>query len=124
MSTGIAPTAVATESTVPTSTVVPQGMRKNGKQWHPVKKAFRPKAGNTSYEKRKANDEAIAATKAKEKEMKEEKEAARQAHITKIKEKRANKEERERYEKMAQTMHQKRVDRLKRREKRNKMLKS
>lgn len=30
MSTGIAPTAVATESTVPTSTVVPQGMRKNG----------------------------------------------------------------------------------------------
>ncbi|RAL62781.1 hypothetical protein DID88_004623 [Monilinia fructigena] len=65
MSTGIAPTAVATESTVPTSVVVPQGMRKNGKQWHP------------------ANDEAIAATKAKEKEMKEEKEAARQAHITK-----------------------------------------
>lgn len=49
-----------------------------GKQWHPVKKAFRPKAGNTSYEKRKANDEAVAATKAKEKEMKEEKEAARQ----------------------------------------------
>lgn len=52
-----------------------------GKQWHPVKKAFRPKAGNTSYEKRKANDEAIAATKAKEKEMKEEKEAARQVII-------------------------------------------
>lgn len=49
-----------------------------GKQWHPVKKAFRPKAGNTSYERRKANDEAIAATKAKVKEMKEEKEAARQ----------------------------------------------
>ncbi|TGO22409.1 hypothetical protein BPAE_0169g00160 [Botrytis paeoniae] len=119
MSTEVIPTAAAAESTV-----LPQGMRKNGKQWHPVKKAFRPKAGNTSYEKRKANDEAIAATKAKEKEMKEEKEAARQAHITKIKEKRANKEERERYEKMAEKMHQKRVDRLKRREKRNKMLKS
>ncbi|KAI9647596.1 rRNA-processing protein cgr1 [Ciborinia camelliae] len=149
MSTEMAPTVVAPASTVATSAVIPQGMRKNGtyalaqidafrsaarykvadliflgKQWHPVKKAFRPKAGNTSYEKRKANDEAVAATKAKEKEMKEEKEAARQAHITKIKEKRANKEERERYEKMAETMHQKRVDRLKRREKRNKMLKS
>ncbi|ESZ95047.1 hypothetical protein SBOR_4580 [Sclerotinia borealis F-4128] len=124
MSTEMAPVTVATESTVPTLVVLPQGMRKNGKQWHPVKKAFRPRAGNTSYEKRKANDDAVAATKAKEKDMKEEKEAARQAHITKIKEKRANKEERERYEKMAENMHQKRVDRLRRREKRNKMLKS
>ena len=52
-----------------------------GKQWHPVKKAFRPKAGNTSYEKRKQQDDAVAATKAKEKEMKEEKEAARQVSV-------------------------------------------
>lgn len=52
-----------------------------GKQWHPVKKAFRPKAGNTSYEKRKQQDEAVAATKAKENEMKEEKEALRQVSV-------------------------------------------
>lgn len=107
MSTEMAPTAVATESAVPTSAIVPQGMRKNGtyalalmhfgvdsnihlliiclgKQWHPVKKAFRPKAGNTPYEKRKANDEAMAATKAKEKEMKEEKEVKRKVSTNQI----------------------------------------
>lgn len=41
-----------------------------------------------------------------------------------IKDKRAAKEEKERYEKMAEKMHAKRVERLKRREKRNKLLKS
>jgi len=41
-----------------------------------------------------------------------------------IKDRRAAKEEKERYEKMAAKMHAKRVDRLKRREKRNKLLKS
>ncbi|QSZ34486.1 hypothetical protein DSL72_006080 [Monilinia vaccinii-corymbosi] len=79
--TAAGPAAVAAEPAVPTSAVPPQGMRKNGKQWRPVKKAFRPKAGSTSYERRKANDEAMAATKAKEKEMKEEKEAARQVRL-------------------------------------------
>lgn len=44
--------------------------------------------------------------------------------IQAIKDKRAAKEERERYEKMAEKMHRKRVERLKRREKRNKLLKS
>jgi rRNA-processing protein CGR1 len=47
-----------------------------------------------------------------------------QRRITALKEKREAKAEKERYEKMAAKMHQKRVDRLKRREKRNKMLKS
>ena len=41
-----------------------------------------------------------------------------------IKDKRAAKEEKQRYEKMAEKMHAKRVERLKRREKRNKLLKS
>ena len=49
---------------------------------------------------------------------------ALQRRIQAIKDKRAAKEERERYQKMAEKMHQKRVDRLRRREKRNKMLKS
>jgi hypothetical protein len=48
----------------------------------------------------------------------------RQRRITAIKEKRAKKEEKARYEKLAETMHKKRVERLKRKEKRNKMLKS
>lgn len=41
-----------------------------------------------------------------------------------IKDRRGVKEEKARYEKMAETMHRKRVERLKRREKRNKLLKS
>jgi rRNA-processing protein CGR1 len=93
----------------------------------------------------------MALVKAKEKEMKEEKEAERlvsdtlarertafrvtlrdrgmlliysQRRITALKEKRAKKEEKARYEKLAETMHRKRVERLKRKEKRNKMIKS
>jgi rRNA-processing protein CGR1 len=85
--------------------------------------------------------------KAKEKEMKDEKEEERQVSIAPlecqaayttnkylshrlqrrvqaIKDKRAAKEERERYEKMAEKMHKKRVERLKRKEKRNKLINS
>lgn len=49
-----------------------------GKQWHAPKSAFRPKAGNASFEKRQEERKAMATVKAKEKEMKEEKEAERQ----------------------------------------------
>lgn len=47
-----------------------------------------------------------------------------QRRIQAIKDKRAAREEKERYEKMAEKMHAKRVERLKRREKRNKLLKA
>lgn len=49
-----------------------------GKQWHQPKKAFRPNSGLTSYAKRAEERKALAAIKAKEKEMKDEKEAERQ----------------------------------------------
>lgn len=49
-----------------------------GKQWHAPRKAFRPTAGLTSYEKRTQERVAIAAMKAKEKELKEEREEERQ----------------------------------------------
>lgn len=49
-----------------------------GKQWHQTKTAFRPRAGQSSYEKRVEERRAMAAVKAKEKEMKDEKEAERQ----------------------------------------------
>jgi rRNA-processing protein CGR1 len=84
--------------------------------------------------------------KKKEKEMKDEKQAERQVcdsftmgfrffeavsnpwtrqkWIQGIKDKREAKAEKERYAKLAEKMHIKRVERLKRREKRNKMLKS
>ncbi len=53
-------------------------MRFAGKQWHAPKKAFRPASGLTSFEQRVKTRVAQAATKAKEKELKEEKEAERQ----------------------------------------------
>ncbi|KAL6924417.1 hypothetical protein FSST1_001691 [Fusarium sambucinum] len=100
------------------------GMRKNGKQWHAPKKAFRPTAGLRSYEKRSQERAQMVQVKAKENEMKEEKEEERQRKVQAIKEKRAKKEEKERYEKMAEKMHKKRVERLKRKEKRNKLINS
>lgn len=78
----------------------------------------------TTYAKRKERDQAKAATKALEVEMRDEKEAERDRRIQAIKDRRKAKEEKERYEKMAEKMHQKRVERRKRREKRNKLLNS
>jgi hypothetical protein len=53
-----------------------------GKQWHAPRGAFRPKAGNSTFEKRSEERKAMATVKAKEKEMKEEKEAERQVCST------------------------------------------
>lgn len=53
-------------------------MHYTGKQWHDNKTAFRPRANQSSFEKRAAERKALAAVKAKEKEMKDEKEAERQ----------------------------------------------
>ena len=113
-----------------------------GKQWHETKKAFRPMAGLTSYKQRIEQQKRIAATKLVEKDMKEEKESKRQVQLNSvhvsnneayhtmqyriqtIKERREAREEKIRHEKLAQRMHAKKVERLKKREKRNKMLKS
>merc|ERR1712224_68366 len=97
----------------------PLGMRKNGKQWHEPKKAFRPTRGLKSYERRTQERALMAQVKAKEKEMQEEKE-----RVAAIKEKRERKAEKERYEVLEAKMHKKRVERLKRKEKRNKMINS
>ncbi|KAI9751244.1 MAG: hypothetical protein M1815_001296 [Lichina confinis] len=96
----------------------------SGKQWHERKTAFRPSAGLSSWSKRLEARKAEKAMKTKEREMKAEKEDERQRRITIIKDRRAAKEEKARYEKMAEKMHRKRVDRLKRKEKRNKLLNS
>ncbi|EFX02474.1 rRNA-processing protein cgr1 [Grosmannia clavigera kw1407] len=98
------------------------GLRRNGKQWHEPKKAFRPASGLTSFAQRSKERIARATMKAKEKELKDEKEAERQVRIKAIRDKKAAKEEKERYEKLAEKMHKKRVERLKRKEKRNKLL--
>jgi rRNA-processing protein CGR1 len=98
--------------------------KRTGKQWHDNKSAFRPRSNQTSWDKRTAERKAMAAVKAKEKELKDDKAAAKQAQTDRLREKRAAKEERERFAKMEEKMHKKRVERLKRREKRNAMLKS
>jgi len=115
---------VTTPAPAASATDAVKGMKKNGKQWHDNKGAFRPRANLTSWEKRTAERKALIAVKAKEKELKDEKAAVKQAQVDRIREKRAKKEERERFAKMEEKMHKKRVERLKRREKRNAMLKS
>ncbi|KAK3116176.1 rRNA-processing protein cgr1 [Teratosphaeriaceae sp. CCFEE 6253] len=121
--TAIMATTVA-QTPVPASEAVTAGLRKNGKQWHETRKAFRPTAGQTPYAKRAAKQAQEAEVKKLETEMKAEKEEERQRRIQAIKDKRAAKEEKERFERMALKMHAKRVERLRRREKRNKLLKS
>ncbi|KAI9859590.1 MAG: hypothetical protein M1824_003756 [Vezdaea acicularis] len=116
---------MATQSSTPITSSAPTiGLRKNGKNWHPPKSAFRIKAGQSTYAKRLEERKATTTMKAKEKEMKDEKQEERQRRIQAIKDRRAAKEEKERYEKLAVKMHRKRVERLKRKEKRNKLLKS
>ncbi|KAJ5329018.1 hypothetical protein N7541_000852 [Penicillium brevicompactum] len=116
---------MSTSTATPTTAATPNvGSRKNGKNWHGTKKAFRPNAGLTSYAKRQEVRKQADAVKELEREMKAEHEAERKAHIQRIKDRREAKEEKLRYEKMAEKMHHKRVERLKRREKRNKLLSS
>lgn len=70
----------ASTPAAPVSAKIPQvtGQKKNGKNWHENKAAFRPLAGQTSYAKRAAKQKQEAEVKKMEKEMKEEKEQERQ----------------------------------------------
>ncbi|CAI4061937.1 Cgr1p SKDI_07G2250 [Saccharomyces kudriavzevii IFO 1802] len=77
----------------------------------------------TSWELKKQKRLEDKQFKDKLKGLKDEKEEARQAKITMLKERREKKEESERYERLAARMHAKKVERLRRREKRNKALK-
>lgn len=65
---------------------IPQttGIRKNGKQWHQPRKAFRPSAGQTSYAKRSAKEAELAEVKKHEKEMKDMKEEERQVSAIRV----------------------------------------
>ena len=70
----------ASTPAAPVSAKIPQvtGQKKNGKNWHENKAAFRPLAGQTSYAKRAAKQKQEAEVKKMEKEMKDEKEQERQ----------------------------------------------
>lgn len=103
-----------------------QLLGKRIKEWKEVKKPLRVKAigvSKSSWDKKREKDLALKAIKAKERELKEEKETERKERIEQIKARREAKAERERYELMAAKMHAKKVERMRRREKRNKLLK-
>lgn len=99
-------------------------VRVSGRDWKVSKKPVRNtnKLG-TKYEQRRQREMQLKALKQQEQEKKDEKLREKQEHLDKIKERREAKAEKERYELMAKTMHAKRVERIRRREKRNKMLK-
>lgn len=101
-----------------------QGRRVGGKEWKEPKKAFRIKSlgVKTPWEKKQEQRQKDSEAKLRIKQMKEEKEQEKKEKIEKLKEKREKKAEQERYDRLALVMHKKRVNRLKRREKRNKLL--
>ena len=104
-----------------------EGSRVNGKDWKIKKDAFRLGPASTNklkgWEKRRQQDLEEKQYKARLQSLTQEKEDERRAHIEKIKSRREAKAEKERYQALAQKMHARKVDRLRKREKRNKKLK-
>ena len=103
-----------------------EGPRVNGKDWKIKKDAFRVKSLGVRKlstwklrEEKKLQEEQY---KQRLKELKQEKEDERNRRIEAIKKRREAREEKERYEKIAEKMHAKKVERLRRKEKRNKLL--
>ncbi|WLF77317.1 rRNA-processing protein cgr1 [Lodderomyces elongisporus] len=104
-----------------------EGSRVNGKDWKIKKDAFRVKtlgvAKRNSFKERELKKLQEQQYKERLKELQEEKESARKQKIADLKRRREIKAEKERYERMAAKMHAKKVERMKKREKRNKLLK-
>lgn len=106
---------------------VGEGSRVNGKDWKIKKDAFRVKTLGvnklSTWEHREQKKLEQQQFKARLQDLKQEKEDAKNQRISDLKRRREIKAEKERYEKMALKMHAKKVDRMRKREKRNKMLK-
>ncbi|CCG83889.1 protein of unknown function [Taphrina deformans PYCC 5710] len=111
----------------PASVPVPRSIRVGGKQWKLDKSATNrsqlPKSRQTPFELRQEEAKRAKEVKLKEGEMKAEKIAELEARKKAIQEKREKAAEKERYDKLKEKMHQKSVDRMRKREKRNKLLK-
>lgn len=106
---------------------VGEGSRVNGKDWKIKKDAFRVKTLGvkklSTWEHREQKKLEQQQYKTRLQDLKQEKEDAKNQRISDLKRRREIKAEKERYEKMAVKMHAKKVDRMRKREKRNKMLK-
>ncbi|CAK7901934.1 rRNA-processing protein Cgr1p [[Candida] anglica] len=106
---------------------VGEGYRVNGKEWKIKKDAFRVKTiGVTklsTFQLREQKRLEEKQYKTRLNDLKKEKDDTKQARIADLKRRREIKEEKERYTKMAEKMHAKKVERMRKREKRNKLLK-
>ncbi|KAL7664103.1 rRNA-processing protein CGR1 [[Candida] zeylanoides] len=106
---------------------VGEGTRVNGKDWKIKKDAFRVKTLGvnkiSTWELREQKRLQDKQFKARIHDLKQEKSDTKQAHLAELKSRREAKEEKERYQKMAEKMHAKKVERMRKREKRNKLLK-
>ncbi|CAI4039240.1 hypothetical protein SMKI_07G2190 [Saccharomyces mikatae IFO 1815] len=108
---------------------VAKGTPVSGRVWKVQKEPLRVKSRVvknkklTSWELKKQKRLEDKQFKERLKALRDEKEETRQAKIAMLKERREKKEENERYERLAAKMHAKKVERMRRREKRNKALK-
>ncbi|QWU88791.1 hypothetical protein CA3LBN_003099 [Candidozyma haemuli] len=105
---------------------ITEGPRVNGKNFKIKKDAFRVRSLGVKKlntwqlrEKKKLEEEQY---KARIKDLKQEKEDEKNSRVAEIKRRREIKEEKERYERMAEKMHAKKVERMRKKEKRNKAL--
>ncbi|CCF59878.1 hypothetical protein KAFR_0I00970 [Kazachstania africana CBS 2517] len=106
-----------------------KGKPVSGRSWKVEKNPLRAKSSVvknkklTSWELKQQKRLEEKQFKERIKALKTEKEDERQRRIDALKERREKKEEKERYERLAAKMHAKKVERIRRREKRNKALK-
>lgn len=106
-----------------------KGASVSGRTWKNSKDQFRVKSRViknkklSSWELKKQKRLEDKQFKERMKSLKDEKEGERQRKIQAIKERREKKAESDRYEMLAAKMHAKKVERMRRREKRNKALK-
>lgn len=103
-----------------------EGSRVNGKEWKIKKDAFRVKTIGVKKlntwklrEQKKLEQDQF---KQRLNDLKQEKSDEKNRKLDEIKKRREAREEKERYEKIAQKMHAKKVDRMRKKEKRNKLL--
>lgn len=104
-----------------------EGPRVNGKEWKIKKDAFRLKSAGVrklnTWKLRELKESQEDQFKQRIKALKQEKSDEKNRKIEEIKKRREAIEEKKRYEQIALKMHAKKVERLRKKEKRNKMLK-
>ncbi|ORY76688.1 Cgr1 family-domain-containing protein [Protomyces lactucae-debilis] len=111
----------------PAQQITVPSVRVSGKQWKLPKTATTrsqlPSSRRTPYALRQQESQRQKEVKIKESELRAEAKQELENRKRAIQEKREKREEKERFERLKEKMHKKTVDRIKKREKRNKLLK-